>query len=406
MKICTLTYTYSPYNKGGADLYAETISKQLSDRGHEVIVIAAKPTNDKSLSYTVEERDGIKIYWFYPLNISSFCNIAKKPLFMQGIWRLLDIWNIHSYYIVKKILKKEMPDVVHTHTPVGLTPSVFNVVKSLGIPLIFTLHDYYLICPRISLLHSSGEICTKPHILCNIYKNFNKTLISGAPDVIIAPSKFVIDMHTDNGLFNLSKKIVLPNTVDFKLNSPEIKKDHICTQYLYVGQIISHKGIHILIKAFLELKYENIRLNIVGSGLQETELKNLSNNDKRIVFCGKLFNNDLKKKYRTSNFTIVPSICYENSPLVIYESFSQGTPVIGSRIGGVPELVIDGYNGYLFEPGDTLGLNKVLENSLNNKSVHNELCINALESFKKYDMSRHIEILEGIYAECTNESKS
>ena len=122
-------------------MYAENISKQLSDKGHEVIVIAAKPTFDKSLSYTVEERDGIKIYWFYPLNVSSFYNIAKKSPLMQGIWRLLDIWNIHSYYIVKKILTKEMPDVVHAHTPVGLSPSVFKAVKSLGIPLVFTLHD-------------------------------------------------------------------------------------------------------------------------------------------------------------------------------------------------------------------------------------------------------------------------
>ena len=404
MKICIITYAHSPSNVGGADLYAEKISKQLSKRGHDVFSISARPTFEKSLSYSLEENGNYRVYWFYPLNISTFHNVAKRSAFIQGIWRILDLWNIHSYYVVKKILKLEKPDIVHLHTPVGLSPSVFKAVKSLGIPLVFTLHDYYLICPRIGLLHASGEICTSPHPLCKKYLKFNKKLVSDAPDVVIAPSKFAMDMHTDNGLFNSANKIVLPNAVDFELASSVAKKDHACTQYLYVGQIRPHKGIHTLIKAFSKLEHENIRLNIVGSGLSEAELKQLAHEDNRIIFHGRISDNDLKKMYEISDFTVVPSIWYENSPLVIYESLSNGTPVIGSRIGGIPELVIDGYNGYLFEPGNISELNEILEKSLSDKSMHNELCVNAFNSFKQYNMSEHIEKLEGIYKECINEN--
>ena len=406
MKICTITYAHSPSNIGGADLYAEMISKQLLERGYDVFSISARPTFENSLSYSLEKKGNYKIYWFYPLNISTFHNVAKRSTLVQGIWRLLDLWNIHSYYVVKKILKKEKPDIVHVHTPVGISPSVFKAVKSLGIPLVFTLHDYYLMCPRIGLLHASGKICTTPHPLCKIYSKFNKKLVSDAPDVVIAPSKFVMDMHIDNGFFNSAKKIVLQNAVDFESNGSVAKKDHGCIQYLYVGQIRPHKGIHTLIKAFSKLKYENIKLNIVGSGIHETELKRLAYDDKRNTFHGRVSYDNLKKMYEISDFTVVPSIWYENSPLVIYESFSHGTPVIGSRIGGIPELVIDGYNGYLFEAGDISELNKVLEKSLNNKMIYSELCINAIESFKRYDMPRHIEKLEQIYTECINEIES
>lgn len=396
MKICTLTYTYSPYSKGGADMYAENISKQLSDKGHEIIVIAAKPTFDKSLSYTVEERDGVKIYWFYPLNVSSFYNFAKKSPLIQGIWRLLDIWNIHSYYIVKNILKKEMPDVVHAHTPVGLSPSVFKAVKSLGIPLIFTLHDYYLICPRITLLHSSGEICTKPNIFCKFYSKFNKRLIGDAPDVVIAPSKFVMDMHVDNDLFNNSEKIILPHGIKIDAKSDKIYPlNDGCINILYVGGLDLHKGVEILIKSFMQVSHENLRLNIVGRGTEKKQLENLARNDERISFCGRISDDRLKHFYEKSNFLVIPSIWYETFGLVILESFSHGTPVIGSRIGAIPELIKEGYNGYLFEPKDEEKLKHIICN-LSSTNVH-KMQKNAYATAQEYNIRTYVQKLEIIY---------
>lgn len=400
MKICILTYTYSPYSKGGADMYAENISKQLSDKGHEVIVIAAKPTFDKSLSYTIEERDGIKIYWFYPLNVSSFYNIAKKSSLMQGIWRLLDIWNFHSYYIVKKILKKEMPDVVHAHTPVGLSPSVFKAVKSLGIPFVFTLHDYYLICPRITLLRSNGDICKKPNVFCEIYRLFNRYPIS-LPDVIIANSNFTKKIHVD--AFNSKNINVFYCGIE---NIDYINKDILGVKnynaasslnILYIGQLKIHKGVHILIDAFKKIRSEQMHLHIVGDGDYRIFLEKLSNGDDRIMFHGRCSNREILQLYDECDIVVVPSIWYEPFGIVIQEAFRQGVPVIASDIGGIKELIQEGYNGFLFESGNLDQLKNKLDMVMNNPIVLNKMQKNALNSVEKYDMTRHIAELEKLY---------
>lgn len=404
MKICTITYAHSPSNIGGADIYAEKISKQLLDRRHDVFTISTRPTFEKSLSYSFEKIGNYKIYRFYPLNISSFHNIAKKSPLVQAIWRLLDIWNIHSYYIVKKILKKEKPDIVHVHTPVGLSPSIFKAVKSLGIPLVFTLHDYYLICPRISLLHASGEICTTPHILCKMYSKFNKKLFGEVPDVVIAPSKFVMNMHVDNNLFNNSKKIILPHGIEKKVINSTIdsqtKGERI--DLLYVGSLAKHKGVHVLIEAFKQVINVDMRLNIVGKGICENEFKELAKDDLRIIFHGHIPYEKLNNFYEQSDFFIAPSICYETFGFVILESLSLGTPVIASKIGAYQELIIDGYNGFLIEANNINKLAERIKYATKNMDIIKKMRLNAVKSANNYDIITHIDKIEELY---TNVSK-
>jgi len=399
MKICTITYAHSPSNIGGADLYAEKISKQLSKRGHDVFSISARPTFEKSLSYSLEANGNYRVYWFYPLNISTFHNVAKKSALVQGIWRILDLWNIHSYYVIKKILKKEKPDIVHIHTPVGLSPSVFKAVKSLGIPLVFTLHDYYLICPRIGLLHASGEICTKPKTLCKIYSKINKKLVGDALDVVIAPSKFVMDMHVDNGLFNKSEKIILPHGIENNIINLIIDSHakRNCIDLLYVGSLAKHKGVHILIEAFKQVPQKDMRLNIVGRGIYDKELKKLAKGDERIFFHGRVSDEELGNYYKQADFLVMPSIWHETFGLVVLESFSYGTPVIGSKIGAIPELIKDGYNGYLFKPSDSNQLKIILSNLDINSECYLNMRKDAYKSVEDYNIVVHIEEMENIY---------
>ena len=145
---------------GGADIYAQRISTELSKNGNEIIVITTNPYDGlHSLKPSSNIIDGIKVYRFYPLNIYAWTTSAKKPTYLKLIWESFDIWNLHTYIVIKNILKKEKPDVVHIHTPIWLSLSVFDAVKRLNIPSVFTLHDYLLLCRRILLLHPNGEIC-------------------------------------------------------------------------------------------------------------------------------------------------------------------------------------------------------------------------------------------------------
>jgi len=154
-----------------------------------------------------------------------------------------------------------------------------------------------------------------------------------------------------------------------------------------------------LIKAFRGIKLGNARLHIAGKGVDLERFKKLAGNDKRTRFHGFLRPEQLKELYKKANLLVVPSIWYDNSPTVIYESFSFGVPVIGSRIGGIPELIKDGYNGFLFEAGNIEELENVLDKVIRKPEQLREMGKNASDSVKKYEIADHISKLMKIYRE-------
>lgn len=406
MKICIISNLYEPYILGGAEVYVEKITKYLAV-DNEVFVITTKPyENLGSLKPSVEILYGIKIYRFYPLNIYHTYDAPKLkiPDFLKLPWHILDLWNPHSYFMIKKILDKEKPDVVHTHNLGGFSAgATFSAVKNLNLPLVHTCHDHSILCPYAVLICPfwKGELCKYPIFLCKIYLWFKRKIIH-TPDIVTAPSQFVLDMHTKNGFFKDSKIAVLPSGIELKDigfdNDSNERKNNI--NILYVGHVGKHKGIQVLINAFRKINKDNIKLHIVGGGNPyEKGLKDLAKNDKRIKFYSKLPNEEVQKFYRWASILVVPSICYENSPMAIYEAFNQGTPVIGSNIGGIPELIKDNYNGFLFEAGNVEKLKEILENIIENPKQLKELSKNAFESVKQYDMCKHINKLLNIYKE-------
>lgn len=408
MKICLISNLYNPYILGGAEIYAEKIANYLS-KENKVIVITTKPYEGlNSLKPSVEIRDNIKIYRFYPLNIYYLYNAPniKIPDFLKLPWHIIDQWNIHSYFTIKKILEKEKPDVVHTHNLGGLSISAFNAVKSLNLPLIHTCHDYHIICPYATLLCPfwRGELCKYPKVPCEIYRKVKRKIIHG-PDIVTAPSQFVLDAHSKAGFFKESKKIAPPLGIEIEnINFNKKEKDNKEVNILYVGQLGKHKGIQILISAFKQIN-KNAKLHIVGDGHDKEYFKDLASNDKRIIFYGKIPNEETQKFYKNADITVVPSIWYETFGIVVIESFKFGTPVVASRIGNYPELVKDGYNGFLFEQGNIDELKKILENIIENPKQLEELSRNAFESVKKYSMDKHIEKLIEIYKQAIELNK-
>jgi glycosyltransferase involved in cell wall biosynthesis len=396
MKICQIIYTYPPHVTGGADIYAERISKELSEKGNELVVITTKPYDGlSSLKPSFEMEKGIKVYRFYPMNIYSWINSAEKSLYQKMFWNALDIWNLHAYLVIKNILKKEKPDVVHIHTPIWISLSVFDAVKSLNIPIIFTVHDYLLLCRRTLLLHTNGEVCSEPRSICKWYQGLSRKIVDNKPDMVLAPSQFILNMLTANGFFQEAELVTLP--LGTELKDGKVEKNYETIDILYAGSLIGHKGVDVLIRTFKNLKQKNIRLHILGKGADQDVLEELARDDKRISFHGFVEGGKLTGFYQKANVTVVPSVCFDNSPLVVYESFMNGTPVIGSRIGGIPELIEEGYNGFLFDTGNVTELENILQNLIENPSKLKSLEKGAFESRKKYDMKVHIEKLEKIY---------
>ncbi len=396
MKICFISSLYPPSIIGGAEISVKRTADGLTKKGHEVFVITTS-VNGKG---SIEEVGGVKVYRINPLNLYAMYNHQNQPEILKPIWHTIDLWNPHSYLVVKNILKKETPDIVHVNNYKGLSLSVFSAAKRLNLPLIFTAHDYSLICPRANLLKGSGEICTTPPRLCRLYNKIQRDLVDDKPDLVTAPSQFVINKLEGSGLFKNVKTMKLP--LGIELGDKKAEKDYDTIDILYVGGLSRHKGVHILIDAFKKLEYETMRLHILGKGKDEDEFKKTAGSDKRIIFHGFVPDEELITLYRKANVSVVPSIWYDNSPMVIYESLTNGTPVIGSRIGGIPELIEEGYNGFLFETGNVEELKGILENLIEHPSELKRLEEGASESVKRYDIDGYIQKLEELYKSVKN----
>ncbi len=395
MKICLISNLYPPNVLGGAEVSVKKVSEELVKKGHEVIVITT-PFSEND----VEIINGVKIYQVKPLNLYEIYHHPNQSMLLKPLWHIIDLWNPYDERIIKNILKTENPDIVHIHNFKGLSLSSFAPAKSLKIPMVFTAHDYSLVCMRANLLNSSGEICKNPSALCKIYNQIQKHLAKNKVDLLISPSQFVINKLKSNGLFKDVKSKKIPLGIELKDNE-KFEKDYSQTNILYVGNLGEHKGVHILLKAFRKIENMNIRLDIVGKGLCSEKLKSMSENDNRIKFHDFLEGKELIKMYQQANLTVVPSIWYDNSPMVIYESFSCRTPVIGSKIGGIPELIEDGFNGYLFEAGNVNELQKLLENLIDSPETLKKLEQGTYESVQRYTMDKHIKQLETEYQKLT-----
>ena len=133
------------------------------------------------------------------------------------------------------------------------------------------------------------------------------------------------------------------------------------THFVFIGQIEKHKGIFILINCFNKLKNNKYTLKIIGTGKELNQAKALAKNNHNISFEPWKPPEQIESALKSADYCIVPSICYENSPTIIFQSLHNKTPVIASNIGGIPELVKNNFNGYLFQPGNQQHLLKILE---------------------------------------------
>lgn len=407
MKICIISDLYNPYVDGGADITMERLAKSLKDKKYNVFVVTTKPFTDFfSLFLNQEIRDGVKVYRFYPLNLFHVYFIHKRRIatFIKILWRIIDLFNIHTFFLVLYIFKKEKPDIIHTGNLGGLSFSVFWAAKFLHIPLIHTLHNYHLLCPyggELMCPYTKFHLCEKRPFPCLIYSFFKKIIVDSIPKIVIGPSNFVIEFHKKHNFFKKSLPKVIPNFIDFNgcfVSQEEVKATF---DILFVGRLSEVKGVDILIKAFKELKEEFLRLHIVGDGKARKYLENLSADDKRVIFYGKRPISEIKKIYSFCDVLVIPSIWYENFPTVVMEAFYFGVPVIGSEIGGIPEQIINEHNGFLFTPGNHIELKQklsmLIESFKSDRKLIKRLKENAFKSGHKYTKDKILKNIEDMY---------
>lgn len=378
------------FRRGGADSVYLNIGQHLTERNHHVSYFS---TNSAFNEYTTFSK--------YFINLKVDVNATLLNKISNSISYF---YNKEALANLEKLVEIERPDIAHIHLYVGgVTSSIFSVLKKFKIPVVYTAHDYRLICPAYTFLDSKGKICEacngKYFYKCMFKKcsknNFLQSTVMSLEmyyrNIFFNPLKvidgfiFVSDFSFNKHLKymkRLNEKNVLKLYNFIKINEPVIfNSDY----FLYFGRISNEKGISTLIES--AILYRDFKLKIVGNGPQLNFLKNycIKNNFKNIEFIGYLKGNELTKIIQNAKFVIVPSEWYENNPLTIIESYSLATPVIGADIAGISEIILEEETGYLFPKGDARELSKKIKiaNSIS-QIKYEEMCLNAYKFAKKH----------------------
>lgn len=395
MKICLINNIFGIYKRGGGtERITEIIEQELKHVGHEVFVITTKPYFDSKWKQKIEHNT-------YYIN-SLFLSLNKIPSFFRIFWHIIDMFDFRVYFSIKKILRKENPDLIITNNLKGLSFLIPHLIKKLGIKHIHILHDIQLIHP--SGLVFFGKEKQIESIFAKIYTSLNRYLFQ-SPDYVVSPSAWLQKIHTENEFFIASKKEILPNpAILYSTKTIDEKnfENNSHANFIYVGQIEKHKGVSFLIDSFkiFSEKFESQSkkiptLTIIGSGSKLAEISKKSKNFDNIKILGQKTTIEVKEKMLNSDFIIVPSLCYENSPTVIYEAVSANLPVIASNIGGIPEL-IKKFGGLLFQPGNEGDLIYQLQKAIKKYPEIKKQALKSRELINEYSLSSYIKQLLNI----------
>lgn len=402
MKICLISNLFAPHHLGGTESYVRALAKALKLRGHQVFVITTRPAQASFCTSSKEVVDEVPVYRFYPWNVYWGYRAQNKPLFLKAIWHFIDLWNPQVYFVIKKILSWERPEIIHINNVGGLSNSIFWACKMDGARVVYFLHDYISVCPKSILLKSNNELCNKPRLLCRIYQGVKRVNLRNRADVFVSPSSFLLKMHQRYHSINSGETVVVPHGIEIapeelerlwrrRQNRPS--KGQI--NALYLGRVDALKGLLVLGQAFKLANRQDLRLHVAGVGDCLPQLQREFKGNENIVFHGYVGGREKEELLLHCDVCVLPSIWYDNNPLVILEAYKYGLPVIGSRIGGIPEMIQENKTGFLFEPGDHKDLASVLK-SVSRKQLQS-MSRSCHEAARNNSMDNHLDNLMAVY---------
>ncbi|MBR4829481.1 MAG: glycosyltransferase [Muribaculaceae bacterium] len=343
----------------------------------------------------------------YPQNLSASyqSSFASEVNFgggvgnlLHGLKRTLGWGDVRRQFT--KVLDEFKPQVVHLHNIHSyLSPVVGELAHKRGIRVVWTIHDYKLLCPRYDCLldgkpceqcHKGGKMgvlthrCMKGSLPASGVAwleamKWNRRRLERNTDVFLCPSEFMADKMKAGG-FDPDKIKVLNNFLDpVKLDQYSDQDPNAPRQdyYCYVGRLSREKGIIDLLETAAHLPFH---LKVAGGGPLEKELRAKFASCGNIEFLGMLDAQGVVHVLRGAKLNVIPSQCYENNPLSVVESLCAGTPVAGSSIGGIPEL-IDSENGVVFQPFDKDTMATAVTMSMAREWNYSEIARRALERF-------------------------
>jgi len=394
--------------KGGAERYFFELKNTLESQGHKVIPFSMKHPDNFQTEY--------ENYFVNNVEFNHRSKI-KKIIDGPGIAGRI-IYSISAKKKIEKLIKDVKPDIAHLHMiDHQISPSILHVLKKYGVPTIQTVHQYKLVCPNYRLFNNNKnniyEKCLGGNYFYPIIENCHKTYFSAMllsiemyihkllkiyeknVDLFHTPSNFMQQKLIEGGI-DQNQITKLYYTID--LNEFPVSPDYE-DYFVYFGRLSEEKGVLTLLQAMKKIKQS--QLKIVGDGPLKNSLEQFAkeNNLKNVEFVGYKDGDELKSIMGKTKFVVVPSEWYDNSPLVIYESFSMGKPVIGADIGGITELVDHQKNGLLIQHGKVEDLREAIIFLLNSSDTLKKFGENARKKAElQFNPSIHYEKIMDMYS--------
>jgi len=379
-KLNILIVNWTWYPSGGDWTYIENLCKFYESRGHTVIPFSMR--NEKNFPSPYSE---------YFITKIDYRELNKNKTVLSGLNAVKNsIYSTEARSNLKSLLDKYHIDIVHLNNVHHyLTPaSIIPEIKKRNIPIIWTLHDYVILCPNTTFI-SHEKVCEKckggKFYECVINKckkqsvpaSFVAALESYANnfsnpykhvDYFICPSEFIRKKFESFGFDNRRLKQIY-NLFDVDSVSSQYDRSAETNNkpyIVYVGNILRVKGIFTLVRAMAGLELE---LKVIGSGEHFDELKDLVETGRmhNVKLLGKMPKEEVFRFVRHASFVVVPSEWYENLPYSLVEALLLAKPVLGAEIGGIPELVINDITGLLFQPADITDLRLKIQLMISDK---------------------------------------
>lgn len=399
------------WRKGGAEAAFFGAIELLERMGHKVAHFSMK--HDRNLASPFEN------YFVGPIDYDQVEGALNKMRAAKNA-----IYNAGARRKIERLIDEEKPDLAHLHNiHHQLSPSILFTLKSRGVPVVLTLHDFKLICPG-AVLMSGGKLCElcagnryynalfrrcvkgslgASLVACiEAYANRLHRAFERAVSFFIAPSRFLKEKVIGGG-YDRRKVIHLPNFVFPERYEPVFGGER---KLVYCGRLSAEKGLRTLLEA---VAGTSIKVNIIGEGPEERNLRESIDRFglKNVSLKGYLSGDRLVTAISEAAAVVVPSECYENCPISVLEAFALGKPVIAARIGGIPELVAHGTDGFLFESGNASDLREAVLRALENPGLAREMGKKAREKVElRYGPDAHYEHLMEIYEMALGDSPS
>ena len=343
------------YYRGGAETLFLEHNRLLEQQGWEVVPFAMRHERNLPSPWSEFFVDEIE----FGRNYSLIQKLSRVPKV---------IYSVEARRNLARLLDTIEPDLCHVHNVYHhISPSILGLLKQRRIPTVLTLHDLKLACPAYYML-SNGTVCEK----CRGGRTYNVLLnrcIKGSVslsavvfaeavlhrllgtyrncvDRFIVPSRFYIDKFEQWGMPRTLFRYI-PNFVDVPRYSPRFAPG---SYFLFFGRLSPEKGVSTLIRAAAQCGQP---LMVTGTGPEEQALRELAAGcGAPVQFSGYKSGDALHDVVRGARAIVLPSEWYENAPMSVLEAYALGKPVIGARIGGIPELILEGETGYSFESGN------------------------------------------------------